>query len=243
MSVSNQRVYNYMSKLSLTSFCGLNITSNQRNKQTFIYMKESQIITLTRAVISPAAAPLSTDTTQPRRQPGSQAPLTSTPEPPLLPVCSSPSPPPIQTQGNPLPLSSSLSSFCLPFSSPGSTLNHPPPAISASIPMNAQSPPSPVGWLPPGWGGVKRKATHTNSITKALPALPQLLCMCVCVYMHICRRTQGHGGWKMGVGGLGVVLMAKCSKCLAATQTAPESTVITATSPYFNCISKTYAFA
>lgn len=190
----------------------------------------------TQAVISSAPAHLSTDTTQPRRQPAS---LPSPPPPHLLSCLSAPllllplppcfkhwaaSPPP-----PPLSLFF-LFSFFFSRQHPQSPCPSP---LWASIPMNAQSPPFSRGGL---WGeggatapGLRRGReesssthAHTNSIT--IPPTPPL-CMSVCV--HICRGTHGGGifGWRPN-GSL-------CRKWLVATQTAPESTVITGQIPIF----------
>lgn len=126
------------------------------------------------------------------------------------------------------------------------------PSASSSSPLPSQPPfqwmhnlpPSAMGGLPQGWGGVKEESSthaHTNSITKTHS--PHLLSVCVCVCVHICRGTQEHGGWQTGVGGLGGVLMAlSAGNGLLLHRQLQNQLSSRATSPYFICIGKTHTF-
>lgn len=144
------------------------------------------------------------------------------------------------------------------FSSPGNTLNHsynppkptpPPPHCYLNLHSNECAIPRPPsnpplffshGGLPWGWGGGKEESstcTHTISVAKTQQHPPPThpSCICVFTYVHICRGTQEHGGWQTrGGGGVGWRPNgSQCRKWLVATQTAPESTVITGLIPVF----------
>lgn len=121
-----------------------------------------------------------------------------------------------------------------------------PTAISTSIPMNVQSPDPPpthpfssaMGDCPGAEEGVKRRAAHVHTQFQAqkhsTPPPTHPSCVCVFTYVHICRGTQEHGGWQTRGGGVGWRPNgSQCRKWLVATQTAPESTVITGLIPVF----------
>lgn len=123
-----------------------------------------------------------------------------------------------------------------------------PTAISTSIPMNVQSPDPPpthpfssaMGDCPGAEEGVKRRAAHVHTQFQAQKhstpphSHPSIVYMCVYVCAHLQRNTgtwwvtdeRGGGvGWRPNG--------SQCRKWLVATQTAPESTVITGLIPVF----------
>lgn len=150
-------------------------------------------------------------------------------------------------QTTPPPLLFSLSSFCLPFSSPGSTLNHPPPPpCHLSLHSNecTISPLQPWegGGLPRGWGGVKRRAAHMQTQIQSQNSLPPTSSLCVGLCVHICRGTQEHGGWQTGVGLGGVLMALSAGNGLLLHRQLQNQLSSRATSPYFICIGKTHTF-
>lgn len=215
-----------------------------------IYRKVSQIITLTWVVISPTPAPSL------HRHNPVMAPA-SFPSPPPLNLFSCLSAPLFRLPLSPVfkykaahpSPSPSLLSVCLFLLQAAHSISLLLPlAISASIPMNAQSPPFRSGRTALGQRRGKEESSanaHTNSITKThSPSLPNS-----CVWMHVCvfvctsAEAQEHGGWQTGVEGLGGVLMAlNAGNGLLLHRQLQNQLSLQATSPYFTCISKTHTF-
>lgn len=153
-------------------------------------------------------------------------------------------------QPTPPPLLAFLPSFCLPFSSPGSTLNHrhPPPSAMPSQPpfqWKHNLPPSAVGGLPLGWGGVKTRAApmHTQFNHKNTPHThkpPPYVCLCVYTSAEGHRNMVGDG---KGVGDLGGVLMAlSAGNALMLHRQLQNQLSSWVTSLYSICIGKAQTF-